>query len=145
MCVAESCDISSTAATAERQSAFSDLLFLHRDNPIMHPLYQWDMLGQATVSPAGPDDHELLVDIVRAQQGSAATGIFRHWMRRQPDGFSLFRNAAGDVIGFVCMLEVAAATDEDCSVDPAVAAATRYVAEFGPPRRDEPVCTAAGR
>jgi hypothetical protein len=27
---------------AERQSAFSDLLFLHRDNPIMQPLYQWD-------------------------------------------------------------------------------------------------------
>ena len=126
-------------STAERQSAFSDLLFLHRGNPIMHPLYQWEMLGQATVSPAGPDDHELLVDIVRAQQGSAATGILRHWLRRQPGGFSLLRNAAGAVIGFVCMLEVAAATDGDCSVDPAVAAATRYVAEFGPPRRDEPV------
>jgi hypothetical protein len=26
---------------AKRQTAFSDLLFLHRDNPIMRPLYEW--------------------------------------------------------------------------------------------------------
>jgi hypothetical protein len=124
---------------AERQAAFSDLLFLHRDNPIMRPLYQWDMLGQAAPTPAMPDDHDLLIEIVRRQQGSASTDILRHWMRRQPGGFSLFRNAAGEIVGFICMLEVAAATEEDCSVDPAVAAATRYVAEFGPPRPDEPV------
>jgi hypothetical protein len=33
-------------STAERQMAFSDLLFLHRNNPIMRPLFQWDTLGR---------------------------------------------------------------------------------------------------
>ena len=125
--------------TAERQTAFSDLLFLHRDNPIMQPLYQWDMLGQAAPRPAAREDHGLLAEMVGRHQGSASTDILRHWMHRQPSGFSLFRNPAGEIIGFICMLQIATATQEDCSVDPAIAAAMSYVAEFGPPRPDEPV------
>jgi AAA ATPase domain len=124
---------------AERKSAFSDLLFLHRYNPIMHPLYQWDMLGQAAPSPAGPDDHDLLVEIVRRQEGSASADIMRHWLRRQPDGFWLFRDATGDMLGFTCMLELGATTDQDRHLDPAVAAARRFIAEFGPVRSDEAV------
>jgi hypothetical protein len=125
--------------SAERQASFSDLLFLHRDNPIMRPLYQWDMLGQAAPGPATPDDHDLLVEIVSQQQGSASTEILRHWMRRQPGAFSLFRNPTGEIIGFICLLQIAPATEEDCRVDPAVASAVSFVAEFGPPRPDEPM------
>jgi hypothetical protein len=124
---------------AERQAAFSDLLFLHRDNPIMRPLYQWETLGQTTPAPATPDDHGLLIEIVQRQQGYASADILRHWLRRQPGGFWLFRNASGDIIGFTCLLEIANATEEDCNLDPAVAAATRYVAKFGPPRPNEAV------
>ncbi|HKN46230.1 MAG TPA: hypothetical protein VJW23_20145, partial [Propionibacteriaceae bacterium] len=127
-------------SVAERQAAFSDLLYLHRANPIMNPLYQWDMLGEAAApTPATPDDHDLLIDIVQRQQGAAAAGIVRHWLRRQPGGFSLFRNATGETIGFICMLRVATATEEDCRVDPAITAAMRYIAEFGPARPEEPV------
>ena len=123
---------------AQRQSAFSDLIFLHRDNPIMRPLYQWDLLGAVGASPATPDDHDLLIDIVRRQQGSASAAMVKYWMQRQPDGFSVFRDAAGgEIIGFACMLEIAAATEEDCRADPAVAAATRYASDFGPPRPEE--------
>jgi hypothetical protein len=124
---------------AERQAAFSDLLFLHRDNPIMQPLYQWDMLGQAVLGTATPDDHGRLVEIVERQQGLASAEILRHWLRRQPDGFWLVRNVAGEIIGFTCMLEMRAATEEDRQFDPAVAAATTYVAEFGPVRPEEAV------
>lgn len=125
--------------TAERQTAFSDLLFLHRYNPIMRPLYQWDMLGEAAPGPAAPEDHDLLVEIVRRQEGSASADIARHWLRRQPGGFWLFRNAAGDIIGFTCMLELGASSDQDCHLDHAVAAARRFIAEFGPARPDEAV------
>jgi len=124
---------------AKRQTAFSDLLFLHRDNPIMRPLYEWEALGQVAPVPATPDDHDLLIEIVQRQQGPASADIMRHWLRRQPGGFTLCRNAAGEIIGFVCLLEIAAATEGDCRVDPAVAAAMRYVAEFGPARPDEAV------
>jgi len=124
---------------ADRQAAFSDLLFLHRENPIMRPLYQWETLGQAAPTPATSDDHDLLSDIVREWQGSTSADILQYWIRRQPGGFWLFRNVTGDVIGFTCMLELAAATEEDRRVDPAVAAARRYVDEFGPPRPDEAI------
>ena len=61
------------------------------------------------------DDHDLLIDIVRRQQGSASAAMVKYWMQRQPDGFSVFRDAAGgEIIGFACMLEIAAATEEDC-------------------------------
>ena len=126
-------------STAERQIAFSDLLFLHRNNPIMRPLFQWDTLGQAPATPATAQDHDLLADIVRRHEGNASAEILRHWMRRQPDGLWVFHDAAGEKIGFVCMLEVASATEEDCQRDPAIAAARRYAAHFAPPRPGEPV------
>jgi hypothetical protein len=124
---------------AERQAAFSDLLFLHRYNPIMRPLYQWEMLGEAAPSPAATEDHDLLLEIVQRQEGSASADIMRHWLRRQPDGFWLFSNVAGDILGFTCLLELGATTDQDCNLDPAVAAARRFIAEFGPARPDEAV------
>jgi hypothetical protein len=124
-------------STAERQLAFSDLLFLHRNNPIMRPLFQWDTLGEAPPTPATIHDHDLLVDIVRQHEGHASVEILRHWMRRQPDGLWVFHDAAGDKIGFVCMLEVASATEEDCQRDPAIAAARTYAAHFAPPRPGE--------
>ena len=126
-------------STAERQMAFSDLLFLHRNNPIMRPLFQWDTLGQAPPTPATIHDHDLVVDIVRRHQGNASAEILRYWMRRQPDGLWVFHDAAGEKIGFVCMLEVASATEEDCQRDPAIAAARSYAAHFAPPRPGEPV------
>ena len=126
-------------STAERQMAFSDLLFLHRNNPIMRPLFQWDTRGQAPATPAATQDHDLLVDIVRRHQGNASAEILRHWIRRQPDGFWMFHDAAGEVIGFVCMLEVASATDEDCQRDPAIAAARSYAAHVAPLRPGEQV------
>ena len=124
---------------AERQAAFSDLLFLHRNNPTMRPLYKWDALGQIASAPATPEDHQLLVDIVRRQQGAASADILRHWLRRQPGGFTVFRDHTGETIGFGCMLQVADVTGEDCRVDPAIAAAKSFVAEFGPPRTGEPM------
>ncbi|HKN45513.1 MAG TPA: hypothetical protein VJW23_16505, partial [Propionibacteriaceae bacterium] len=84
-------------------------------------------------------DHDLLVDIVRRQQGDASAEILRHWIGRQLDGFSVFHDAAGEVIGFVCMLEVASATEEDLQRDPAIAAARSYAAHFAPPRPGEHV------
>jgi hypothetical protein len=57
-------------STAERQMAFSDLLFLHRNNPIMRPLFQWDTLGQAPPTPAAIQDHDPLVDIVRRMRAT---------------------------------------------------------------------------
>jgi hypothetical protein len=126
-------------STAERQMAFSDLLFLHRNNPIMRPLFQWDTLGQAPPIPAATQDHHLLIDIVRRQQGNASAEILRHWVRHQPDGFWVFHDAAGEVTGFVCVLEVASATEEDCQRDPAIAAARSYAAHFAPVRPGEQV------
>jgi hypothetical protein len=124
---------------AERQAAFSDLLFLHRNNPVMRPLYQWDVLGQVTSTAATPEDHQLLVDIVRRQQGAVSADILRHWLRRQPGGFTMFRDHTEEIIGLGCMLEVADFTEEDCRVDPAIAAARSFVAEFGLPRTGEPM------
>jgi hypothetical protein len=76
---------------------------------------------------------------VRRHQGNASAEILRHWIRRQPDGFWMFHDAAGEVIGFVCMLEVASATEEDGQRDPAIAAARSYAAHFAPPRPGEQV------
>ena len=122
-----------------RQAAFSDLLFLHRNNPINCGR---SISGRASAklprARRTPDDHDLLIEMVRRREGlgfrqtSRGTGCSDNLT-----GSRCFAMRPETVIGFVCMLEIAEAAEEERRVDPAVAAAVTYGAELGPPRPDE--------
>jgi hypothetical protein len=53
------------------------------------PLDAW--LGTAHVEPAGPQDREAVLAMVRRHEGEASARIAEHWWRRQPEAFATFR------------------------------------------------------
>jgi hypothetical protein len=123
----------------EQQRIWFDLLHLHRQNPFFEPYFAWSALGSAYAEPAVPDDSPAILAMVRRHQGEAAEAIAQHWLRRQPRAFLVYRDASGDVFGFMAHLTLHDATSDDVAADPAVAAALAYARRHGPVRLGEEV------
>jgi hypothetical protein len=123
----------------EAQRAFFDLLFLHRHNPLMKPYVEWATLGAAWAETATPDDHPVIVEMVRRHEGDDSAAIARFWLERQPEAFTVFRAAGDRSIGWVATLALSEFTPELCAADPAIAAARDFVQRFGPLRPGETV------
>jgi hypothetical protein len=118
----------------DRQWAFFDLLYLHRNSPVMQPFFNWSTLGGAYSEPAKPDDHPAIIDMVRRHEGPESAAIARHWIERQPEAFIVFREARGDAIGFIASLALHDTTPDDEAVDPAIRAARGFVSRYAPAR-----------
>jgi SAM-dependent methyltransferase len=121
----------------ERQRAFFDLLYLHRNNPIMRAAFDWATLGAAHVEPARPEDREAVLGMVRRHGGQDSARIAEHWWRRQPEAFATFRAGGGELVGFIAGLALHRADPADLEADPAAAAARRFADRHGPARPGE--------
>ncbi len=75
--------------------------------------------------------------MVQAHEGGASTEIARHWLRRQPLAFSVFRSRGGELIGFMANLALEKATPDDRHIDPAIPAALAFADRHGPLRPGE--------
>ena len=121
----------------ERQRAFFDLLYLHRNNPIMRAVFDWETLGTAHTEPATARDREAVLAMVGRHEGAASARIAEHWWRRQPEAFTAFRGPAGELVGFIAGLALHRAGPADLEADPAAAAARRFADRHGPARPGE--------
>jgi AAA ATPase domain len=121
----------------EQQRAFFDLLYLHRNNPVMKPYYDWNTLGRYYGEPVTPQDHEAIVNLVKRHEGEASACIASYWLSRQPDAFIVFRSPDGVASGFVALLLLNKATSDDVAADPAMQAAWTFIARRGPLRAGE--------
>jgi hypothetical protein len=123
----------------EQQRAFFDLLFLHRNNPFMKPIYDWKALGTAYAEPATSRDFPVIVELIRRHESEESARIAEHWIERKPDGFFAFRTRSDDLVGFACGLILEQITPEDIAIDPAIRAAWEYMQRYGPLRPGEVV------
>ena len=72
-------------------------------------------------------------------QGAASAAIAAHWLRQQPTAFLGFRDATGDLVGYMANLRLEAVTAEDCAADPALNPALEFMRVRGPARAGEQV------
>jgi hypothetical protein len=77
--------------------------------------------------------------MTRAAQGERQAELVEHWLQRQPAGFRLFRNSAGELAGYVARLSLHLAEKADIEADPGTAVLWRYAREHRPPRPGEQV------
>ena len=64
-------------------------------------------------------------------EGAASAAVAAHWLRQQPTAFLAFRDATGDLVGYMANLRLEAATAEDCAADPALNPALEFMARAG--------------
>lgn len=126
-----------------QQRAATDLLFLHRLNPVMRPVHDWTTLGHVHVERFEPGDAAEVIAMARAHQGSTQAALVAHWLARQPEAFLVVRRAEGDVVGFATLLRLDLAPAGAIADDPGTAAMHSYVMNSDDPPTPGDAVTAA--
>jgi len=123
----------------EQLRIWFDVIYIQRHNPQLRPYFVWTAIGTAYVDPTGPEDAPQILEMVERHEGAASRAIAAHWLRRQPDAFSAFRDRSGVLIGFMAHLRIDQANEDDARADPAVEAMTGFMRRQGPVRPGEEV------
>jgi DNA-directed RNA polymerase specialized sigma24 family protein len=126
---------------AEQQRGIADLIFLHRNNPFAHALWDWASFGAAYAEPARPEDRDSILAMVERHEGRESRTLAEYWLDRQPESFVAFRGADAEPLGFLARLALHRASEQDIDGDPGTRAMWAYVVRHGPPRPgDEVLC-----
>ena len=118
----------------ERQQAATDLLFMHRNGPVMGKMHVWDTLGYGRAVPAVDGDLPVILEMVERHEGPESAAIARYWWERMPAGFEVFRGAGDEIFGFIATLTFTEPDAESIAVDPAIAGMWRVLQSRAPLR-----------
>ncbi|HEX5727491.1 MAG TPA: hypothetical protein VFX98_18610, partial [Longimicrobiaceae bacterium] len=121
----------------EQQRLLFDYVFLHRDNPLFKPFIDWQETGTSLPTPAGEADWPVLAEMVERHEGAESARLARHWFARQPQGVMVFRGTHHEPLGFLLVLRLEEAGEEERAADPATRAAWEWLARHAPLRRGE--------
>lgn len=111
----------------QQRRVLFDYIFLHRDNPVVRPYFEWQESGSVFTDAMQPADVPVLLEMVERHEGPVSSQIAEHWFGRQPEGIRVLRDASEQAQGFLATVSLAETTAEAREVDPAVKAAWGYL------------------
>ncbi|WP_232660293.1 AAA family ATPase [Pseudonocardia sp. TRM90224] len=86
-----------------------------------------------------PRDRSALLDMAFQHLGREQTELVAHWVQRRPETVRVFRDAAGDAVGFACVLDLHAVSADDLHRDEGARAMWLEATRSRPPRPGEEV------
>ncbi|HRF46514.1 MAG TPA: ATP-binding protein [Anaerolineales bacterium] len=128
--------IHSSTGAAQQQALF-DLIYLHRDNAVVRPMFAWGSASSLRAEPYSQADHAAVVALVGQHEGAAAAEWVSFWLERQPAGACVVRDSEDAVVGALLGVDLGSATPADRGADPATAAAWRHLERHAPLRGGE--------
>jgi len=131
-----------TAALAEhsasrQQQLVADLIFLHRNNPVVRPFFIWQEKAGLHPSSVSADDFGAIEAMVTGHEGAESARLALQWLRSQPENATVLRAADGGVEGWLLNIALHSAAPAQIEADPATAAVWRYLARNAPLREQE--------
>lgn len=109
----------SMASGLIQQRLLFDLIFLHRENPVVRPFLEWQASGSVSTEPVRAAELAALIKVVEQHEGPASAAIAAHWFARQPDSVQLIRDPDGRPTGFFTLIKLNQVTPADLAIDPA--------------------------
>lgn len=125
------------SAGLEQQRHLFDLIFLHRDNPVVRPVFEWQASGSLLMEAARPADESAILEMTRQHEGADAAHIAAHWLKRQPRGAFVVRDADQHIAGWLMLVSVPHTNSDDWAIDPGTRLAGEYVQKHAPLRPNE--------
>lgn len=111
----------------EQYRVLSDYTFLHRDNPVVRPYFEWQASGTVFTDSLRPADKPALVAMVKQHEGTEAAQLAACWLERQPERVVVFRDAAQQPRGLLTLISLRQATPTDIADDPGSKAVWSYL------------------
>jgi hypothetical protein len=121
----------------EQHRILFDYIFLHRDNPAVRPRFTWQENSSLLTDSFRETDKPALLRMVTEYEGEESARLAAYWLGRQPQGVLVFRDAQQQPAGFVMMVALHQASDEDLTVDPAARSTWHYLQNQAPLRTGE--------
>ncbi|MEW2359197.1 ATP-binding protein [Spirillospora sp. NPDC029432] len=119
-----------------RHQALADVMFLARGHPVVSGYWRLTGLDRLSAGGLRPGDAETVLAMTRELQGEEQAAYAAYWLERQPGGFGIFRDGAGEPFGYAAYLEL---READLGDDPGARAMWGHVLRHGPPRPGETV------
>ena len=130
------------SAGAERLQGIFDVKFVFRNLPSVLSPIDWQAWGTHVPVSAQPEDRTAILELVCRHEGEESAAIAERWFVRQPSSFVVLRHTGGSVRGFLALIDLTAASDEDRVADPGALAAWDHVQREGGVRPDQHVTQA---
>ena len=126
------------ASGPAQQLILFDYIYLHRDNPVMAPFFQWHTHAAAFADMARPGDLPEILRMVEKHEGAESRELAELWFKNQPEAFSVMRDTSNPsrLCGLLVILHLEAA-GEAANSDPATRIATKYIENTAPLRVGE--------
>ena len=77
----------------EQHRILFDYIFLHRDNPAVRPRFTWQENSSLLTDQFRQTDQPILLKMVTEYEGEQSARLLAHWLKRQPQGVLVFRDA----------------------------------------------------
>ncbi|MBI5028936.1 MAG: ATP-binding protein [Chloroflexi bacterium] len=121
----------------EQQRTLYDYVFLHRDNPVIRSMLEWQSGSLIVPDAMRQPDRPICIEMVKKHEGTASAKLADKWLNRQPEGVTVYRDLDGHVVGFIAMVALDLASEEDIQSDPATRLASDYLHRHAPLRTGE--------
>lgn len=121
----------------EQGRVLSHYVYLHRDNPVVRPYFEWQASSAVFADGLRSGDMPELLAMVRRHEGEEAVKFAAHWLERQPKGVSVVRYASGEPQGFLAAISLDKMDGAEIGFDPGVQAAWTYLQRCAPLRAGE--------
>ena len=120
-----------------QQMILFDYIYLHRDNPVMEPFFQWHTHPDAFSDLAVESDLPEILRMVDAHEGSESANWARFWFEHQPQAFHVMRDSfdSSRLKGLLVTLNIAEAPE--ALEDPTTSIAVKYLESTAPLRKGE--------
>jgi hypothetical protein len=119
------------------QQVLFDYIFLHRDNPVIRPSFEWRQQSQLSVDHFRPSDLGAMLAAVERFENRASADLAAYWCKRQPKALHIFRDNSLQPVGFLMALALERTDETDRAQDPALQKAWDYLQTHAPLRSGE--------
>ncbi|GAA2632113.1 ATP-binding protein [Actinomadura fulvescens] len=109
----------------------TELAFVHRDSPALRGLFDWADLGAQYPDRLRADDRAAILAMTERHEGAESARLADHWITRQPEAFTIVRDADGAAVGYGARLRLDLATPQELAVDPGARAMWDFVSRHG--------------
>lgn len=106
-----------------QQAVLFDYVYLHRDNPMVRPFFEWKQSGTVFTDRLQAGDAAAIRSIITHHEGETSGQLFAYWLERQPQGVQVLRDTTGEVQGVLVLVALEQTNEADRQQDPAVMAA----------------------
>lgn len=121
----------------EQRNILAEYIYLHRDNPVVRPFFEWHFGATLKAGPARPDDAASLRAIACAHEGEESAQWLEFWFQRLPDRFMVVRDDKAQPAGCLCFLPLHEGDPRELRKDPASRSCLEYLQKRAPLREGE--------